>query len=84
MYFSEGLRCLAAHDAESDVSYLDTLRVYLNNNMSISKTAAALYIHRSTLLERITRIKRDLRIDLQNPDERLRIQILLKAMQVVL
>jgi hypothetical protein len=84
MYFSEGLRRLAEHDVESEVSYLDTLRIYLNNNMSISKTAAALYIHRSTLLERIARIKRDLETDLRDPDERLRIQILLKAMQIAL
>lgn len=82
MYFSEGLHNLAAHDAKAEISYTDTLRVFLENNMSIAKTSAALYIHRSTLLERIARIKRELGTDLEDPDERLRIQILLKAVQI--
>ena len=82
LFFSDGMRRLAAHDAEAPVSYLDTLREYLNQNMSMTRTAAALYVHRSTLLERIGRIGRELGTDLNDPDERLRIQILLKAMQI--
>lgn len=82
MYFTNGLRRLAQHDAESHLSYIDTLRVYLDHNMSISKTAAALYIHRSTLLERLARIERELDADLRDPDERLKISMLLKAMRV--
>ena len=50
--------------------------------MSMTRTSAALYVHRSTLLERIGRIERELDTDLKDPDERLRIQILLKAMQI--
>jgi len=49
--------------------------------MSINKTTACLYINRSTLLERIVRIKRELGIDLHS-DERLRLQILLEALQI--
>ena len=79
LFFSAGMRRLAAHDAESPVSYFDTLREYLNQNMSMTRTSAALYVHRSTLLERIGRIERELDVDLKDPDERLRIQILLKA-----
>ena len=82
LFFSEGMRRLAAHDAEAPVSYIDTLRTYLDQNMSMTRTSAALYIHRSTLLERIGRIKRKLDTDLKDPDERLRIQILLKALQI--
>ena len=82
LFFSDGMRRLAAHDTEASVSYLDTLRAYLDQNMSMTKTAAALYVHRSTLLERIARIERELDTDLKDPDERLRIQILLKAMKI--
>lgn len=82
MYYSDGMRRLMQHDADAPVSYIDTLRVYLDQNMSIGKTAALLYVHRSTLLERIDRIKRELGTDLKDLDERLRIQILLKAAQV--
>lgn len=82
MYYSEGMRRLAEHDAYSQVSYLETLRVYLDQNMSITKTASTLFIHRSTLLERLARVERELDTDLKNPDERLRLQILFKAIQI--
>lgn len=82
LFFSDGMRRLAAHDADAPVSYLDTLRVYLDQNMSMTKTSAALFVHRSTLMERIARIERELDTNLKDPDERLRIQILLKAMNI--
>ena len=82
MYYSQGLRRLAEHDSSAPVSYIETLRAYLDRNMSITRTAAALYLNRSTLLERIGRIKRELGSDLQDPEERLRLQILLKAMEI--
>lgn len=82
MYYSGGIRRLVERDAKGQVSYIQTLRAYLDHNMSVSKTAAAIYIHRSTLIERIARIERELDMDLNDPDERLRIQILLKAMQI--
>ena len=83
MYYSQGLRRLAEHDSSAPVSYIETLRAYLDRNMSITRTAAALYLNRSTLLERIGRIKRELGSDLQDPEERLRLQILLKAMEIL-
>ncbi len=81
LYFSEGLQRLLTHDKTAPVSYLQTLKTYLDNNMSVSKTAAALFLNRSTLLERLARIRRELGTDLHDPDERLLYQILLKAMQ---
>lgn len=82
MYYTEGMRRLKQHDEKSPVSYIETLRVYLDNNMSVTKATAKLFINRSTLIERLSRIKRELNCDLEDPDERLRIQILLKAEQL--
>ena len=82
MFYSDGLRRLVSHDLDASVSYIDTLRVYLEHNMSVTQTAAALYIHRSTLLERLARVERELGTDLKDPDERLRLLILLKSMQL--
>ena len=79
MYYTEGLRKLKQHDETSPVSYVETLRTYLDANMSITRTTKKLYVNRSTLMERLTRIKRELNCDLSDPEERLRIQILLKA-----
>ena len=82
LLYPEGLRTLVEHDASSPTSYLETLRCYLDNNMSVTKTAKELYVHRSTLLERLSRIKRELGLDLDDADVNLRMRLLLKAMQV--
>ena len=68
-----------AHDEASQVSYLETLRVYLDNNLSVTRTAAALYLHRSTLLDRLAHITQMLGRDLKDPDFCLTLGILLRA-----
>lgn len=82
MYYSEGMRRLKQHDKKSPVSYIETLRTYLDCNMSVTKTTAKLYVNRSTLMERLGRIRRELGCNLDDPEQRLRIQILLKAEQL--
>jgi hypothetical protein len=81
LHYPEGLRRLVEHDDASTTSYVETLRVFLENNQSIAKTSSDLYVHRSTLMERLARIKRELGLDLDDPDVQLRLRILLKAMQ---
>lgn len=82
MYYTHGLRNLVQHDAESQVSYMETLQVFLDCNMSVTKTAEKLYLNRSTLNERLARIRRELGCDLEDPEHRLLFQILLKAQQI--
>ena len=82
MLCPDGLRRLMEHDEESTTSYIETLRIYLDNNTNITKTANDLFVHRSTLLERLSRIKRELDVDLDDPDTQLRIRMLLKAMEI--
>lgn len=82
MYYSDGLKKLFEHDASSSTSYIDTLRTYLNNNMNVTATAEQLCIHRSTLMERLARIKRELWDDLSDSDIQLRLRIILKALEL--
>ena len=77
-----GLRSLIAHDRKSATSYMETLRCYLDNNTSVTATARQLYVHRSTLLERLARIRRELGMDLDDADVQLRLRIMLKAMRI--
>lgn len=79
VYYTEGLKRLKKHDDSSQVSYLHTLRVYLDNNLSVTKTAAALYLHRSTLLDRLSHITAMLGSDLRDPDYCLTLGIILRA-----
>ena len=81
-YFPDGFRELVEHDKNSSISYLETLSVFLDENMSYAKAARRLYIHRSTLIERLCRIENDLSLDLNDPDQRLLIQIILKALNI--
>ena len=79
VYYPDGLKKLKAHDDNSQVSYLKTLRVYLDNHLSVAKTAAALYLHRSTLLDRLAHITQLLGSDLKDPDFCLTLGIILRA-----
>ena len=81
-YFPMGFRSLLQHDKESEVSYLETLSVFLEENMSYAKAARRLFIHRSTLIERMSRIQQELSLNLDDPDKRLQLQIVLKALHI--
>ena len=80
-FYSEGLSRLAAHDESAPVSYLDTLKTYLDSHMSMAETARKMNLHRSSLIDRLNRITQILRCDLTDPDQRLAIQIVLSAQQ---
>lgn len=75
----EGLKRLQKHDLSSQVSYIETLKSYLDNNMSLSATASELMLHRSSLIDRLARIDQLLDCDLKDPDVRLTLQIVLRA-----
>ena len=70
---------LIKHDQDSPIKYIDTLRTFMDNNMNVQKTAEILYLHRSTLVSRLSKIKKSLQIDLNDPNQRFMLNILLKA-----
>ena len=78
-YYTPGMRQLFAHDASSPVSYVNTLEHLLANNMNVTHTAQELYVHRSTLIERLGRIREAMGDELDDPACRLRIQLALAA-----
>lgn len=66
---------LRAYDQENNTELADTLRCYLENERNTQKSAQKLFIHRNSLMYRMDRIKELVQIDLNNPDERLRLLI---------
>lgn len=68
---SVNLRMLQAYDQQKKCNYLETLRLYLEEAMNITRTAERLYIHRSSLLKRLSRITQLTGLDLNDPDTRL-------------
>lgn len=75
-----GLRRLQDNDQKKGTEYIKTLRVYLENEMSIVHTAQLLFIHRSSLLKRLDKIQRLLEDDLLDPRKRLYYRICLELM----
>ena len=52
-----------------DRRYADTLRAYINNDRSLTRTAEAVFIHRNTVSYRIHNMQRILRCSLSTPEE---------------
>ncbi|MCE5189242.1 MAG: helix-turn-helix domain-containing protein [Eubacteriales bacterium] len=69
--FSAGLVCLrsilemATYDREHETNYVETTDRYIKNRFNAVKTANDLFIHRSTFLYRLERIKVQFGLDLE-------------------
>ena len=78
---SRGLDALMDHDRQKGSEYIRTLDLYLQNETSISKTAEALFVHRSSLLKRLDKIYRILGNTLDTPDERLYLRLCMELLR---
>ncbi|WP_461177936.1 helix-turn-helix domain-containing protein [Virgibacillus ainsalahensis] len=78
-YFMQNyLEKLMDHSKGNNINLFKTLRVYLEQNGSIKKTSDALFIHRSTLLYRIEKIKEILEVDMDDSDIRFNLMMTYK------
>ncbi len=77
------LSALIEYDEQQHSDLLITLRVYFDHNGNTARTAAKLNIHRNTLAYRLNRIAEITRLDLEDSDVRLNLQLALKAQQVL-
>lgn len=77
---SPALSLLKDYDRQNQSDFLYTLRVFLECERNMAEAAAKLFIHRTTMSYRISRIEKITGIDLNNYDERLYLQISLRLM----
>lgn len=77
-FIHPAVKFLYQYDQQNDAQLLETLDQYLLFVNNPVKAAQSLHIHRNTLLYRINRIKELTKIDLDNGDERLKLQSSLK------
>ncbi len=68
---------LLAHEGADEL--IRTLEAFFENNGNLSQTAKALFIHRNTLIYRLERITSITKLDLENPENRLAIQLALRT-----
>lgn len=69
MLCCEKLLELARFDKVQKTEYIKTLRTYLEHNLNTVQSAKALFIHRSTFLYRLERIRSVLETDLEDAEE---------------
>ena len=67
---------------DSDGVLLRTLQVYLDCQSSATSTAAALGVHRNTVMKRIDRIADTLNVNLHDPDQRLALQLVVRMHRI--
>lgn len=82
-FFVKRLGKIYEHDKLHGTSYIITLENYFLNNLNISETAKAMFLHRNTLIYRIDKIKEILNSDLKNSEELLQIQLALKIFRLL-
>ena len=75
------LSCMLEHDRRKSSEYFQTLDLFLQNETSITRTAEALFIHRSSLLKRLDKIYRILGSTLTQPDERLYLRVCIQLLK---
>lgn len=77
----DGLSNLIHHDSIHETNYCNLLRIFLENNCNITLSTKILYMHRNTFLYQLDRIKKILNMDLNNPDIRLYLLLILKIIK---
>lgn len=77
--YDETVRPLADYDAARHTKLLNTLEVFLDQERSLSRTAATLHMHRNTLAKRIARIEQVLGRSLVATDDLVAIGLGLRA-----
>ena len=69
MICHERLLDLKYKDEANQTRLYETTRCYLEHHQNIARTSEALFIHRSTLLYRLEKIRDILKTDFSDPDE---------------
>lgn len=75
------LLALIDHDERKGTEYFVTLRIFLQSERNIPEASKALIIHRTTLVYRIKRIQALTGLNLDDPEQRLYLQLSLKLLE---
>lgn len=81
MICHEKLLFLKQMDEENGTEYMKTLKTYLDLHQNAVQSAKELYIHRSTFLYRLDKIKSILESDLEDPEELLYLELSFRLLE---
>lgn len=77
------LAALRRYDERKSAQLVDTVRTYLDQGMSVGRTAAALFLHQNTVGLRLKKIKEVTGLSLQQPESWLQLKLALMAADVL-
>jgi len=77
-FYSTTIEPLVVYDEKKSTELIKTLQTYFNLNGNLKKISEVLFTHYNTILYRIERIQQITGMNLENPDDRLNLQIGLK------
>lgn len=81
MLCHEGLLELRRLDKKNHTEYVPTLKAYLEQHLSATQAAKQMFVHRSTFLYRIERIREILQSELTDPDELFYLELSLRLLE---
>ena len=81
-FCSECLQKLIDYDAENNGEYMNTLRCLVKNDWNLKQTAEELFIHYNTMKYRFSRICEIINLDLDNREDKFKIEFCLKLMDM--
>ena len=79
---SDGVAKLLRYDKENGTELTSSLFQYLRNSRNVTRTADQLYLHRTSLVRRLDRIKTISGIDFENQDEMLHAYLSLQLLEL--
>jgi sugar diacid utilization regulator len=82
-FYAETLAPVVAYDSRYGTELISTITTYLGNDASTAKTAADLFAHRHTIRYRLDRVKELTRLDVDKSEDRERLTLGIKAMQLL-
>ena len=80
--FPAGLNEIISHDRIYGSSYLKTLITYCDYKFNATHTAEHLHIHRTTFLDRFSKIRDFLKVDFDSPSDRLHLLMSLELVKL--
>lgn len=81
MLCHKGLLTLRQMDEKNHTEYVPTLKAYLEQHLSATQASKHMFIHRSTFLYRIERIREILQSELTDPDELFYLELSLRLLE---
>ncbi len=82
-FYTETLEPVVRYDSRYGTELVHTLTTYLANDTSTAKTASDLFAHRHTIRYRLDRVKELTRLDVDKSEDRERLTLGIKAMQLL-